>query len=351
VTILLLVSGLVLLVAGGELLVRGAARLAFSFGISPLIIGLTVVAFGTSSPELAVSVKAALEGSADIAVGNVVGSNIFNVLFILGASAIIVPLLVSQQLIRLDVPVMIVASAVFLLFARDGVLSRAESLLLVAALVAYIAMQLGISRRAPLEPRDAARYTGRWYADVALIVVGLVLLVLGARWLVDSAANLARSLGVSELVIGLTIVAAGTSMPEAATSIIAGFRKQRDIAVGNVIGSNIFNILAVLGITGAVSTGGVPVSAAAVSFDIPIMIAVAVLCFPIFFSGYAISRSEGVLFLGYYGLFTTYIIIDAARPGSVDVYSRVVMTFVIPVTLATVFLFALLSWHRDRNPS
>jgi cation:H+ antiporter len=336
-TVLLFVAGLVTLVAGGELLVRGAARLAAATGISPLVVGLTIVAFGTSAPELAVSVQASLAGEIDIAVGNVIGSNIFNVLLILGMSAAIVPLVVSTQLTRLDVPIMIAVSLLLLLLALDGTLSRAECILLTAGLAAYIITQIVLSRRTAPATEDTSIDTGNPIINILLIVVGLGLLVFGSRWLVQASVQIAAAFGVTSLVIGLTIVAAGTSMPELATSIIAGVRGQRDIAVGNIIGSNIFNILAVLGISGALSPAGIPVSNAVLTLDLPVMVAVAVLCLPIF-SKYAISRWEGILFVAYYVIYTGYLILDAANHQGLAEYRMVVLTAVLPVTLVTVLV-------------
>jgi cation:H+ antiporter len=348
-TALLFVAGLVVLVAGGEVLVRGSARLAAATGISPLVIGLTVVAFGTSSPELAVSVQAGMAGQVDIAVGNVVGSNIFNVLLILGMSAAVVPLVVSEQLVRLDVPVMIVVSALLLMLSLDGAITRGESALMVGLLLVYITGQIVISRRSPPAPVEEPVPTGRTWVNLLYIVLGLVLLVAGSRWLVQSAVEIATTFGVTPLVIGLTIVAAGTSMPELATSIIAGLRGQRDIAVGNIIGSNIFNILAVLGISGLLSPEVIPVSTAALTLDIPVMIAVAVLCLPIFLSGYAIGRAEGVLFLLYYLIYTGYLILDAADHEGLAEYRSVVLTVVLPITVISVLGFTVRSSIRQRN--
>jgi cation:H+ antiporter len=343
-TALLFIAGIVILVSGAELLVRGSARLAAATGISPLVVGLTVVAFGTSSPELAVSVQASLAGEVDIAVGNVVGSNIFNVLLILGLSAAIVPLVVSSQLVRLEVPVMIAVSAAMLLMALDGVLSRGECAMLAAALVMYITMQLVLSRRSPEPANDEAIVTGNAATNILLIVIGLGLLVLGSRWLVQAAVDIAQMFGVTQLVIGLTIVAAGTSMPELATSVIAGLRGQRDIAVGNIIGSNIFNILAVLGVSGMLSPAGIPVSNAALTMDIPVMVAVAVLCLPVF-STYTITRWQGLLFLAYYGLYTGYLILDSADHEGLAEYRALIVTVVVPLTVVTVVAFSVRRWY------
>ena len=349
-TYLILIAGLVLLVLGAELLVKGASRIAAGFGISPLIIGLTIVAFGTSAPEMAISVSSALKGEADIAVGNVVGSNIFNVLFILGVSALITPLLVSKQLVRLDVPVMVVVSILAFAFAVDGRISFIEGAVLFGGIVTYLAVLFRIGRHSD-EEGESIEKSAHWAIDVALIVVGLALLVLGSRWLVASAVTIAEAMGVSSLVIGLTIVAAGTSLPEVATSIIATIRGQRDIAVGNVVGSSIFNILAVMGLTAMVAPNGLPVSAAAINFDFPVMLAVAVACLPIFFVGYSIARWEGALFLGYYIAYTLYLILAATEHDALPEYSYAMMYFVVPLTIVTLVIVLFREYsahHRSR---
>ena len=345
------VLGLGLLVLGAEWLVKGASRLAAALGVSPLAIGLTVVAYGTSSPEMAVSVKSALAMQADIAVGNVVGSNIFNVLFILGASALITPLLVSSQLIRLDVPIMIGVSVAALLMARDGSIGRLEALLLFAGAVAYTVFQIRQSRKESAAVREefGQEYSPRWTgtaANLAFVAAGLVLLVVGSRWLVDGAVAFAQVLGVSELVIGLTIVAAGTSLPEVATSILAAVRGEREIAVGNVVGSNIFNILAVLGLSGLVARDGIPVSPAVATFDAPVMIAVAVACLPIFASGSRIARWEGALFLFFYLAYTAYLVLAAQQHGALPAYNAVMGAFVLPLTAVTLVVIGWRAWRE-----
>lgn len=357
--IVLFVAGIGLLIVGAEMLVKGATHIAAALGISPLVIGLTVVAFGTSSPELAVSIKAALSGQPDIALGNVVGSNVFNVLFILGLSALVAPLIVSQQLVRLDVPLMIALSALVLIFALDGILSRSDGLLLVIGLVAYIWFLIYQSRKESAEVKDEyakefATPTGvSWLKDTGLVLGGLALLVLGSRWLVDSAVSIAQHLGVSELIIGLTIVAAGTSLPEVVTSVIASIRGERDIAVGNVVGSNLFNIMAVLGLCSIVAPTGIDVPPAVTRFDIPIMIVVAFACLPIFFTGGVISRWEGALLLGYYVAYTLYLILAAAQHDALPRFSATMLYFAIPLTLVTLIVVALLELrgrrHRQRE--
>jgi cation:H+ antiporter len=346
-TLVLFVIGLVLLVVGAEALVKGASKLAAGIGISPLIIGLTVVAFGTSSPEMAVSVSSSLAGSADIAVGNVVGSNIFNVLFILGASALIAPLIVSRQLIRLDVPIMIGVSVLAFLFGMDGNISRLEGVILFAGIITYTVFLIMQSRKEKLakdaaeKDEFAAEYSEKPQGasgvlkNIVYIVVGLVLLVVGSRWLVDGATAIARSIGVDDVVIGLTIVAAGTSLPEVATSILASIRGERDIAVGNVVGSNIFNILAVLGLSSIVAPAGLPVAASIQNFDMIIMVIVALACLPIFFTGLEIKRWEGAVFLLYYIAYTLYLIFNATGHAALPAFSNIMLLFAVPITVIT----------------
>jgi cation:H+ antiporter len=354
-TVVLLVAGLGLLVLGAEWLVKGASRLAAALGISPLVIGLTVVAYGTSSPEVAVSVKSALAGQPDLAVGNVVGSSIFNVLFVLGASAAIAPLLVSSRLVRLDVPIMIGTAFLTLLLAADGSIGRLDAALLFAGAVGYTAFQIRQSRKEPAAVQEEyGKEYGKEYgqrrtgtaANVVLVVAGLALLVLGSRWLVNGAVAFAQALGVSELVIGLTIVAAGTSLPEVATSLLAAIRGERDIAVGNVVGSNIFNVLAVLGLSGLVAPAGLPVSRALVTFDAPVMVAVAVACLPIFASGARIARWEGALFLFYYAAYTAYLVLAAQQHDALPAFSAVMEAFVLPLTAVTLAVVGWRAWRQ-----
>lgn len=365
-TILLFILGLAFLILGAELLVRGASQMASRLGISPLIIGLTVVAFGTSSPELAVSIKSALSGQADIALGNVIGSNIFNVLFILGLSALIIPLKVSQQLIRFDVPLMIVLSVTVLLMAIDRTISHLDGGLLAAGLICYIAYAIytGIKDNKseetalPQQSVDTDTDTDSggngksgWIYNILFALGGLVLLVLGSRWLVNGAVTFAGYLGVSEVIVGLTIVAAGTSLPEVVTSIIAALRGERDIAVGNVVGSNIFNIMGVLGLAGLFSSAGIEVSDGIFYFDIPVMIAVAFACLPIFFTGGTISRWEGVLLVGYYIAYTLFLVMAATRHESLQVFGTAMLYFVIPITAITLLVIVLHEWRSTGTGS
>lgn len=348
--------GLVLLVAGAETLVRGASKLAAAAGVSPLVVGLTIVAFGTSSPELAVSVQSSWRGQGDLALGNVVGSNIFNVLFILGVSALVTPLIVARQVIRQEVPVMILASVLLFVIAMDGRIGRLDAAVLAALLLAYTVFLVVQSRaHARMDTDDetgAQQDSGwdrHWTIQIALVLGGLCLLVLGSDMLVNAAIDFARAFGVSELVIGLTVVAAGTSMPEVATSVMASLRGHRDIAVGNVIGSNVFNILGVLGISGLVAPGFLEVAPSALAFDLPVMVAVALLCLPIFFTGSVITRGEGVLFLACYVAYTVFLILVAQGSPLLSIYRTLLIWVLMPVTFAVVLLVTIRAARGSRG--
>jgi cation:H+ antiporter len=310
----LIIGGFVVLVFGADWLVKGASRLALSLGMTPLVVGLTVVAFGTSAPELAVSVASAWSGQADLAVGNVVGSNIANVLLILGISALVAPLVVNQQLVRLDVPIMLGATVLFYVLSLDGRINLWDSILLASGILAYVAFLIRESRREKsvlvlAEYEEAVESGGTLTGDILWMVAGLVGLVAGAQLLVEGAVSLARHFGVSELMIGLTVLAIGTSLPELATSVVAAMRGERDIAVGNVVGSNIFNLLSVLGFTGLVSLGQLPVAPAALALDIPVMLGVALLCVPIFRTGFVVTRANGILFILCYVAYLSWLVL------------------------------------------
>ncbi len=340
-TVLYLLAGFALLLIGAELLVRGASRIAISLGITPLVTGLTVVAVGTGSPELAISILSSWEGQSELALGNVVGSNIFNILFILGISALIIPLTVAQQLIRWDVPIMILVSLAMLLFALDGRISLVEGLVLLSTGVAYTWFVIRLSRkekdrsvRSEYEEAfgEPPKGIGIW-AAVGLLLAGLAGLTVGSQWLVDSATAIAAELGVSDLVIGLTIVAVGTSLPEVATSVVAGIRGERDIAVGNAVGSNIYNILLVIGSAAVASEQGILVSGRALSFDLPVMVVTAMACLPVFFIGKRLGRRKGGLFLGYYIAYTLFLVLSNTGEGSVTWLTNLMVWFVIPLTI------------------
>ncbi len=344
-TLLLFLGGLLGLILGAELLVRGASKLALSWGISPLVVGLTIVAFGTSSPELAVSVGAALDGKTDIAVGNVVGSNVFNVLFILGVAALITPLAVHRQVIRQEVPIMIGVSALLLGLSLDGKIGWLDGAGLTALLLAYTTFLIVQSRRAEATTEAAAAETAptnrkawdsRMPVQLTLIAAGLVLLVFGSDWLVRAAVIVAQALGVSDVVIGLTIVAAGTSLPEVAASVAAALKGERDIAVGNVVGSNIFNLLGCLGLSSLASgQAGLVVPPSILAFDLWVMLAVAVACLPIFVTGREIARWEGGVFLVAYVAYVTYLVLATQYPTTIGAYSTAMLGFVLPLLAIT----------------
>ena len=341
--VLVFLLGLGALAAGAEALVRGASKIAMSLGISPLVVGLTIVAIGTSSPEIAVSVGAVLSGTTDIAVGNVVGSNIFNVLVVLGACAVITPMVVHSQVIRQEVPIMIGASVVLAVMVFDGRLGRWESALLLALLVAYLVFVVLQSRAEVAAAGDADEgaaerdrgWDARWFVQALLIGVGLALLVVGSDWLVGSAVAFARALGVSDLIVGLTIIAAGTSLPEVATSVTAAVRGERDIAVGNVVGSSTLNILGCLGLAGVVSPGGLGIAQAVLNFDLWVMLAVAFACLPVFILRSEIGRRRGLMFLAFYVAYVAYLILGAKKHAVLDEFSAVMLSFVLPITVVT----------------
>lgn len=348
-TLALFILGLLFLIGGAEILVRGASRLASAFGVSRLVIGLTVVSFGTSAPEFAINIRSAFSGNVELALGNVVGSNIFNVLFILGLTAAITPLVVAAQLVKIDVPLMIAVSLLMLLLGLDGVIGWVDGILLTGGLMFYTSWSIHQSRReSKREERREERDRASILRNAGLVAAGLALLVLGSRWLVKGAVEFASALGVSELIIGLTIIAAGTSLPEVATSVMAALRGEKDIAVGNVVGSNIFNILAVLGITGIVAPEGIPVPQPALAFDIPVMIAVAIACLPVFFHENRIDRWEGGVFFAYYIAYTAYLVMDAVEHDYLPYFSMVMLEFVIPLTALT-FIIVLARFLKRRG--
>lgn len=352
-------AGLTALVLGASSLVRGASKLALSLGLSPLVVGLTIVAFGTSAPEMAVSTGAVLDGQGDIAVGNVVGSNIFNVLFILGVSALIVPLVVHVQLIRQEIPIMLCASLLLLVLGLDGMIRVWEGGLLMALLVAYTAFLVIQSRKESaqqaaefneeIQPARPGALDAHWTVQLGLIVAGLALLVVGSDWLVSSSVAFAKAFGVSDLVIGLTIVAAGTSMPEVATSLTAAIKGERDIAVGNVVGSNTFNILGCIGMSGLVAgADGLTVAPSLLNFDIWVMLAVALACFPVFLTGREIARWEGAVFLGYYVAYVAYLVLASQQHAALGAFSASMLAFALPITIIT-FVVVWLRQQRGQH--
>ncbi len=314
-------GGLVVIVFGAEILLRGAARIATMLGVSPIIVGLTVVSVGTSTPELAVGITAVAEGKGSLAIGNIAGTNILNILFILGLSAAIRPLPIRLQSVKLDVPVMIGAAVALILMSLDGVLTRTEGALLVLAAIFYTAVLVQASRRESravqreyskefgLEPAPADQRRLRLAWNAALLIAGMGLTVLGANLLVAGAVSMATAFGVSDAFIGLTIVAIGTSAPELATTIVATYRNDRDVAIGNLIGSSIYNILAILGLTLLVAPASVEVGREILWIDLPLAAIVAAVCLPVFRSDRLVSRAEGIAFVAAYLVYLCALVV------------------------------------------
>lgn len=313
--------GLLLLVAGAELIVRAGSRLAALVGIPPILIGLTIVAVGTSTPELAVGINAALQGNGSLAVGNIAGANSLNILFILGLSALLMPLSLEMRTLRFDLPVMTAAALALLVMAWDGVLTRMEGMALVTAGIAYTAAVIHWARREsraviaefskeyPVPPANGERR--KPWSSLAVLLAGIAIVVVGAELLVDGAVALARMMGVSDAFIGLTVVAIGTCSPELVTTVVSTLRQERDIAIGNLLGSSVYNILFILGAIVIVPSAGIPVETALIRIDIPVMGAAAIACVPIFLSGRRVTRMEGAALVASYLAYLTYLV--AAR--------------------------------------
>lgn len=350
ISLIELFAGLCLLIFGAELMVRAAVRLAARLHVRPLIIGLTVVAFGSSAPQMAVSLQAAQAHTPDIAVGSVIGSSIFNILVTLGLSALIIPLRVSRQLVRLDIPLMIGASLLVLLLAWNEELGRLDGILLLSALALYLGLLLRQSRHS-VRPHAEQPETApaSWFVSVLMIIVGLAMLVFAGRLLLGAAVVVATDLGFSERVIGLTVVAVGTSLPELATSLIAALRGQRDIAVGNVIGANLFNLLGVLGLTALIAPMPLSVSPNALDFDLPVMLGVAVLCLPVFYSGYRVTRVEGLLLLGLYLVYGLHVVSFTTGMPLAGKLERLMLFYVLPPLLAFLLFTSVRAWRRQHH--
>ena len=356
-TILYFIIGLIVLILGADLLVRGASKIAAAAGIPPLVIGLTIVAIGTASPEIAVSLQAASLGQGSLTLGNVLGSNIFNILFVLGVTALVAPIVIAEQLIRFDAPIMVGVSLLALGLTVDGKLGVFDGVILITGFIAYTVFALRQSRK---ESAKVHKEYAREFADtekhtawnttrnILFMVIGLGLLVLGARWLVDSATTMAKAAGISELVIGLTIVAVGTSLPEVATSIIAALKGESDIAVGNAIGSNIFNLLGVLGVSGVLAPEGITVTTRVLTLDFLVMVFVALVCIPVFYVDDNVSRGEGVLFLSYYVLYTTYLILETSKSSILSAITLFV-SFYIPLTFIGLIMFTVRARRLKKN--
>lgn len=303
--IIFLFISLILLFFGGEIFVKGSSSLAYKLGIAPMVVGLTIVALGTSSPELGVSIKASLIGNNNISIGNVVGSNIFNFLFILGLCSIISPLKVRYEFIKFDVPVMIFASLLLGLLSYNNQISVLDGTILFACAILYIFKLI----RSNKSDEHQAQVKNESYLKIGLfMVLGLSLLIIGSDLLVDSAISISEHFGISDKIIGLTIVAAGTSLPELVTSIIATIRGEREIAIGNIIGSNILNIFVIIGLSAPFSKAGLIVEPTILRIDMPLMIFTAIIAWPLMRTGHQLGRKEGSLLVGIYLLYIGYLI-------------------------------------------
>lgn len=323
--ILWFLAGLAVLIVGAEVMVRGGAEVAVRLGISPIVIGLTVVSIGTSMPELAVGVVAAGDGSGALAVGNIAGTNVVNVLLILGLSALLVPLVLQSRTISFELPIMAAAALLLWALAADGVLSRVDGAVLVLGALAYTVAVIRSARHEShaVVEEFAAELVAEYSTDepgatatkhrtavyVAMTLGGIAVVVLGADWLVDGAVGMARQFGVSDALIGLTVVAIGTSAPELVTTLVSTIRGDRDIAIGNLIGSSVYNILLILGITCLVPAQGLLLPSSLVTIDIPIMVAVALACIPIFMTGRRVSRLEGGSMVAAYAAYLTFLLV------------------------------------------
>lgn len=351
------IGGLIALVVGAELLVSGAAAIASRLGIAPVVIGLTVVAFGTSAPELAVSVGSGIAGESEVALGNVVGSNIANILLILGISAIFGGLAVNERIIKVDLPLLFVVTMGVLFLSLDDRIGRIDGAVLFGGVVIYTVWLIRASRAASpefvaesqeeIDAIDARAVANPLPIQILRVVGGLALLVGGAHFMVNAAVDFATERGVSKMVIGLTVVAVGTSLPELATSVMAAYRGERDIAVGNVVGSNLFNLLSVLGATSLVS-GAIPVRAESLRVDYPVMIAATVVLLPIFWNGFRIKRWEGILLMGFYLVYVTYLVLDATDNEARDWLGPAALV-VAPLVILTFSVAGFQGWRAHRS--
>jgi len=345
-TLLLFVLGLAGLIVGAELFLKAVDRFGLKWGVSPMVMGLTVVAFATGAPELAISLKAAMNDSADLVLGNIIGSNIANILLILGISGLITPLHIKQRIVRIDVPIVIAMSIGLYILALDGVLTPMDGGILLLGLLAYSIFTFLQVRKNKVDiselyeqEEEVQLASGAWFyaKNVGILLVGLALIVQGANWMVGSAVTIAKLLGMSELVVGLTIVSIGTSLPEVATSMSAARKGNGDIAVANVLGSNIYNVLLTLSLTIVVAPGVLEVSRNALILDMPFMIAVAVGCVPIFLAGFDLNRKDAFLFLFYYAAYLIYLVLEATGSEYLGWIEKGFFFGVLPLTLYYMF--------------
>jgi cation:H+ antiporter len=361
-------AGLAGLLIAGNLVVRGSGAIGRHIGLSPLVIGLTIVAAGTSAPELAVVAQSVAIDDPSLAVGSIIGSNIANVLLVLGCAATLGAIHVTSRAVRIDIPIMVGASVLFLLFALDNRLGRLDGAVMFALLIGFVTWSIASARRAPTpsgidtdgaggsnsgddrsDASDPGRSDSRLARSILELVGGIGVLALAARFTVTGAEGIAASLGVPELIVGLTIVAIGTSAPEIVTTIVAAYKGQRDMAVGNAVGSNLFNILGVLGLSSLVVSEGIPVAPDALELDLPIMVAVAIACLPMFARDHRLDRWEGWLFLAYYGAYLTFLVLDATGHRAKDPFALIMVAFVIPLTAITLAVVLYRRWHSSAS--
>ena len=340
-----------LLIIGAELSVRAAVSLATTLGIRPLFIGLTFVALGSSAPQMAVGLQAAFSSSADIAVGSVLGGNIFNVLVTLGLCALIIPLRVTRQLVRLEIPLMIAASALVFALASNGLLTPLDGATLLTGLAIYLVIVLRQSGQGFAYRKSSggehSRKAGPLLLRLCALVGGIAFVVFGSHLLVAASVVIAVDLGLSERVIGLTVIAVSTSLPGLTTSLVAALRGERDIAVGNVIGSNLFNLLGVLGVTALIAPQPLSVSPNALDFDLPVMLGVAALCLPVFYSGYRLTRLEGLMLLALYLAYGLHIVSFTTGMPLADKLERLMVHFILPLLAAIVLFTTIRAWRRQ----
>lgn len=314
-----IVLGLIALIGGAELIVRGGTRVAAILGIPPIVIGLTIVSVGTSAPELAIGIEAATRGNGALAIGNIAGTNTVNLLLILGLSALLRPLALGLQTLRFDLPLMAAVAIAFLVMAWDGSLSHTDGAVMVLLGIGYT---IGIIHRSPRESRAVKREYAEEYAvrssmrpsiqtvlSIAALFAGIAVVVVGSGWLVDGSVTLARAMGVSEALIGLTIVAIGTSSPELVTTVVGTLRNDREVAIGNLLGSSIYNILAIMGITCLAAGAPLPVDGQLLTIDIPVMVLATLACVPVFWTQRRVTRIEGGSFVGAYLAYLAYLVL------------------------------------------
>ncbi len=344
--------GVVLLLLGAESLVKGASRIAAVLRVPPLIVGLTVVAFGTSAPEFAVGLTGALSGSTDVTMGNVVGSNILNVLLILGIGACVAPFAVALRVVRMEVPFMVGATLLAVVMALDGRISLLDGAILFGGLLVFTTVSVRKARRerTPVAASDeASDGQGRLALAVVSVLAGLGLLTLGAHWLVQSAVTVAEAYGVDELIVSLVVVALGTSLPEIATTVVAATKGEGDLAVGGVVGSNLFNLLGVLGLSALVSGllpgggNGLPVQDITIRVDLLVMAGSALVCLPVFITGHRVSRFEGALLISGYVGYTGYLILRGLEHPILSDYVGIVLSYGLPALVLTL----VVSLQRD----